>query len=76
MRGDLADGTAANAWGAFVGRARNIMGAGVAAIWDSGAFIRDPYTRAAQGEVALTLSYFWDFGLPRASNFARLQFTA
>ncbi len=75
-RGDLADATTAGAWAAFVGRSRGIAGAGVAAIWDSGAFIRDPYSGAAKGEVALTLSYFWNLGFPRASNFARVKFVA
>ena len=76
VRGDLADDTAANSWAAFVGRARNIEGAGVVPIWNSGMLIRDPYTKAATGECALTLSYFWNFGLPRPTNFARVKFVA
>ena len=76
VRGDLADDTAADSWAAFVGRARGIEGAGVAAVWNSGMLIRDPYTKAATGECALTLSYFWNFGLPRPSNFARVKFVA
>ena len=75
-RGDLADDTAANDWAAFVGRNRGINGAAVAAIWDSGAFIRDPYSSAASGKVSLTLSYYWALVLPRASNFARVKFVA
>ena len=75
-RGDLADDTTANDWAAFVGRNRGINGAAVAAIWDSGAFIRDPYSSAASGEVSLTLSYYWALVLPRASNFARVKFVA
>ena len=43
----------------------------VAGIWDAGELIRDPYTGAAKGEVALTLCYLWDFGIPRAANFMR-----
>ena len=74
VRGDLAAGTGEDAWTAFVGRARGIEGAGVAAIWNSGMLIRDMYTGAAKGEIALTLSYFWNFGLPRPSNFARIKF--
>ena len=38
--------------------------------------LRDPYKAAAKGEVALTLSYFWNLGLPRATNFARVKFVA
>ena len=75
-RGDLADDTAANSWAAFVGRQRGIAGAGVAAVWNSGLLIRDPYSGAAKGEVAMTLSYLWGFALPRAANFARIKFVA
>lgn len=74
IRGDIDTNTANNDFGAFVGLSRGINGAGVAAIWDSGSFLRDPYVGAAKGEVALTLSYFWDFGLPRPSNFRRVKF--
>ena len=76
VRGDIAAATAANAFGAFIGRGRGIAGAGVAAIWQAGELIRDAYTRAADGEVALTLSHRWGFKLPRPSNFARLKFVA
>ena len=63
-------------FGAFIGLGRGIAGAGVAAIWTNGRLIRDEITKAANGEVALTLQYNWNFGLPRASNFARLKFVA
>ncbi len=76
VRGEIETDTAAGDFGAFVGRARGIEGAGVAAVWDDAMLIRDPYAKAASGEVALTLSYLWNFGLPRASNFARLKFVA
>lgn len=75
-RGDIEAATAAGDFGAFVGRGRNIEGAGVAAVWAAGELIRDPYTKAATGEVALTLSYLWNFGLPRASSFQRVKFVA
>ena len=74
VRGDLEDNTADGDFGAFVGRARGIAGAAVAAVWSSAQLIVDPYTAAAKGEVALTLSYLWAFGLPRAANFARIKF--
>ena len=73
-RGEISAVTTANAWAAFIGRRMGIDGAGVAAVWDAGELIRDPYTKAASGEVALTLCYLWDFGLPRKSNFARIKF--
>lgn len=73
-RGELETATGNGKFGAFIGRARGIEGAGVAAIWEAGMLIRDPYSAAAKGEVALTLSYFWNFGLPRAANFARIKF--
>ena len=73
-RGEIETDTANMDWGAFVGRARGLDGAGVAAVWEAGELIRDPYSGAAKGEVALTLCYLWDFALPRASNFARIRF--
>ena len=73
-RGNIDDATTNNKFGAFIGRGRGIDGAGVAAVWDAGELIRDPYTNAAKGEVVLTLNYLWNFGLPRPTNFARLKF--
>lgn len=76
VRGGIENATADGDFGAFVGRGRGIEGAAVSAVWNSGMLIRDPYSGAAKGEVALTLSYFWDFGLPRPANFARVKFAA
>ncbi len=76
IRDGIATDTAANSFGAIVGLARGLEGAAVCPVWESGTLIRDPYSRAAQGEVALTLSYMWNFGLIRASNFARVKFVA
>ena len=73
-RGGIDTATSNNTFGAFVGRQRGIEGAGIAAVWDEGVLIRDPYTSAIKGEVNLTLCYFWDFALPRASNYARIKF--
>ena len=73
-RGSIEDNTANGDFGAFVGRKMGIDGAGVAAVWEAGELIRDPYSGAAKGEVALTLCYLWDFGLPRTSNFQRIKF--
>lgn len=76
VRGDIETATTAGKFGAFVGRGRGIEGAGVAAVWESATLIRDPYTGAGKGEVALTLSHFWAFGVPRKSNFQRVKFVA
>ena len=73
-RGEIEDNTANADFGAFVGRRMGLDGAGVAAVWEAGELIRDPYSGAAKGEVALTLCYLWDFGLPRTSNFRRIKF--
>ena len=51
-------------------------GAAVAAVWEAGTLIRDPYSDAAKGEVALSISYLWDFSVPRPSNFKRLKFVS
>ena len=75
-RGEIETATAAADFGAFVGRKMGLDGAGVAAVWDAGELIRDPYSGAAKGEVAITLCYLWDFGIPRTSNFQRLKFVA
>ncbi len=66
--------TANGDFGAFVGKSRGIAGAGVAAVRESGMLIRDPYTDAAKGEVALTLVYLWDLVLPRTASFQRVKF--
>lgn len=75
-RGQIEDDTAAGDIGAYVCRSRGSTGAAVAAIWNSGMLIRDPYSGAAKGEIALTLSHFWGFALPRPANFQRLVFEA
>ena len=73
-RGEIETATANGDFGAFIARTRNIEGAAVAPVWASAQLIRDPYTNAAKGEVALTLSTHWGLGFPRASHFARLKF--
>ncbi len=75
-RGEIETATDDGDFAAFVGRGMGIDGAGVSAIWQAGELVRDPYSAAAKGEVALTLIYLWDFALPRASNFARIVFDA
>ena len=75
-RGRIETDTAADDFGAFVGRSRGIEGAAVAAVWEAGELIRDPYSGAGKGEIALTLSYLWNFGIPRTANFQRIAFAA
>ena len=73
-RGSIEDATSNGDFAAFVGRRMGIDGAGVAAVWDAGILTRDPYTDAAKGTVHLTMTWLWDFGLPRTSSFQRLKF--
>ena len=75
-RADIASGTGNNTFGAFVGRRRGIAGAAIAAVWEGAQIIRDPYTNAAHGAVNLTMNYWWNFGLARATNFARIKFVS
>ena len=74
VRGGLDDATSNGKFGAYVGRARGIQGAGVVPVWSQGEMIRDPYSDAAKGEVALTISSLWNFGLPRTDNYRRVKF--
>ena len=73
-RGEIDTDTANGDFGAFVGRGRGIEGSAVAAVWEAGELIRDPYSGAGKGEIALTLCYLWDFALPRTDNFSRIKF--
>ena len=73
-RGDIDTGTDDGDFGAYIGLGRGMDGAGIAAVWDSGQLIRDPYSNADAGEVKLTLNYLWALGIPRSANFKRLKF--
>ena len=75
-RGGIDTATTANKFGAFIGRDRGLVGAGVAAIWSDGMLLIDPFSSAKTGEIQLTMNTFWAFGLPRPSSFARLKFVA
>ena len=74
--GGIETNTTNNKFGAFIGRGRGLVGAAVAPVWDAGELIRDPYSGAADGEVALTLCYLWNFGVPRPTNLARIKFVS
>ena len=76
VRGSIEGNTAADDYGAFIGRRRGIQGAAVSALWSEGMMTRDPYTSAAGGEVNLTLTYLWAFGLPRPASYQRVKFVA
>ncbi len=75
-RGEIETGTSNGDFGAFVGRGRGIEGAAVAPTWEAGTLVRDMYSGAAKGEVALTLIHLWNFGLVRAANFQRVKFVS
>ena len=73
-RGGIDTNTANGDFGAYVGLGRGIEGAGIAAVWEQGQLIRDPYSAANKGEVQLTLNYLWQLAFPRTDNFKRLKF--
>ena len=75
-RGDIDTATANGDFGAYVGLARGMEGAGIAAVWESGQLIRDPYSNADKGEVKLTLNYLWNLAFPRTANFKRLKYVS
>ena len=76
-RGDIDTATANGDFGAYIGLGRGIDGAGIAAVWDSGQLIRDPYgDHSTKGEVALTLNYLWNLKFPRTANFKRLKYVS
>ena len=75
-RGDIETDTAANDFGAFIGLARGQAGTAVAPVWSGATLTRDPYTGAKSGEVSLTLTYLWNFGIPRTANYRRVKFIA
>ena len=73
-RGSIDTNTANGDFGAYIGLGRGIEGAGIAAVWEQGQLIRDPYSGASKGEVQLTLNYLWQLAFPRTDNFKRLKF--
>ena len=46
----------------------------VAPVWQGVELIRDPYTNAAKGQIAITAIALWNFGLVRNEAFKRLKF--
>ena len=77
VRGGIDTNTANGDFGAYIGLARGVEGAAVAPVWNQGQIIRDGFgDHATKGEVALTLNYFWNFGIPRTANFKRLKYVS
>ena len=76
VRGHIESNTANGDFGAFVGLARGMAGAGTAPVWNRGELVRDPYSNASKGEVKLTVNWLWNFGLPRTANFKRIKFVS
>ena len=74
VRGGIDTNTANGDFGAYIGLGRGIDGAGIAAVWEQGQLIRDPYSSAAKGEVLLTLNYLWQLAFPRTANFKRFKY--
>ncbi len=50
------------------------MGSAVAPVWKAVSLIRDPYTDASSGLVALTMHVLWAFDVPRANGWKLLKF--
>ena len=75
-RGDIDTATGDGKFGAFIGLKRGQAGTAVAPVWSAATLIRDPYSGAKSGEVQLTLSYLWAFGIPRTDNYRRVKFVA
>ena len=53
----------------IISRARGLMGASCHAVWDSVEIIRDPYSNAETGQVALTLCALHNFKVLRDDNY-------
>ena len=76
-RGGIDTNTANGDFGAFIGLARGAEGAAVAPVWANAQLVRDGYgTNATAGQVALTMSTFWDFKVPRGANYKRLKYVS
>ena len=73
-RADLADGTGNGKWLGFAGRKTDLQSSYACPVWNSGQLVVDPYTSAKSAKLLLTLHYFWNFKLIRASSFARIKF--
>ena len=75
-RGSIDSSTANGDYGAYIGLSQGIGGSAVAAVWEQGSMLRDPFSGASKGEIGITLSTLWDFKIPRTSNFKRLKYVS
>ena len=75
-RGNIDTNTANGDFGAYIGLNQGITGAAQAAVWESASMVRDPYSGATKAEVGIVLNTFWDFAVPRVSNFKRLKYVS
>ena len=66
--GRLAD----NAVVGFASRPIHRTGVAVAAMWPTVSLIRDPYSGAGKGEIALTATGLWDFKVLRQKSFFKI----
>ena len=64
----IAAATAQNDPFGLVSRGRGLRNSAVCATWPALEIIRDVYTGAASGEVALIYTMLWDFAIARADN--------
>ena len=63
-RGGIDINTANGDFGAYIGLARGVEGAGIVAVWEQGQLVRDIYSGAKTGEVQLTLNYLFQLAFP------------
>lgn len=71
----IAGPAAVNDLYAIVALGNMIAGSAVASMWPSVSLIRDPYTDASKGLVALTATNLWDFHVIRADNWRLFKMT-
>ena len=74
VREGIDTNTANGDFGVYVGMNRGIEGAAIAAMWEGGELIRDPYTEASKGNMLLTMHYLWQTAYPRTDNFRRIKY--
>ena len=74
VRGEIDENTANGAFGAFCSLGRGLPGSAVVPVWSMGTMLRDPYTGAKKGEVSLTITTLFNFGLPRPANYKRFKY--
>lgn len=73
-RGGIDTATANGDFGGYASLGNGRAGTAVAAVWNAGQLIRDPYSKAKGGQVLLTLNYLWNFAIIRAANWKRLKY--